>query len=168
MQISVASIETRGGICTCLQWPFRLFFLGDDLYDKGSNLEYRTSHAVLDVSLKIEPRLCVNLVVIYWDHSAASKCHKCYNFEGTVYSSGHFWSMRYEYKTVSVMAITLDLFWLSILELCHNLLYYNWCSQYIVLRQTVYIWIPDWLTPFLLLFVFRTLMLDQTCYWILV
>jgi hypothetical protein len=52
-----------------------LFVTDDDLYDKGGNLEYRTSHAVLDVSLKIEPHLCVNVYVVYWAHIAVSKCH---------------------------------------------------------------------------------------------
>jgi hypothetical protein len=51
----------------CLFWlqrQFRLIFPGGDGFDKRDNFEYRTSHVVLDVSLKREPRLYVNLAAV--------------------------------------------------------------------------------------------------------
>jgi hypothetical protein len=74
---------------------FRLFFLGDNRFDKGSTLEYRTFLAVLDVSLKVEPHPRVNLVVVYRAHSSDLPNAigiKCYNFEGPMNSSGNFCS----------------------------------------------------------------------------
>jgi hypothetical protein len=38
---------------------------GGDLFDKSCNLEYRTSHDVLDVSLKREPYLYVSLAAVH-------------------------------------------------------------------------------------------------------
>jgi hypothetical protein len=54
MQIPVASIETTGGRSACL-WgmPFLTAVVVPFSFWVDSNLEYRTSHAVLDVFMKI-------------------------------------------------------------------------------------------------------------------
>jgi hypothetical protein len=44
-------------------------------HNKSGNVEYRTSHRVLDVSLKREPLLYASLAAVYWVHNAAWKCH---------------------------------------------------------------------------------------------
>jgi hypothetical protein len=41
------------------------FFPGSGHLDKSGNLEYRTSHEILDVSLKREPHLYVSLAAAY-------------------------------------------------------------------------------------------------------
>jgi hypothetical protein len=71
VQIPVASTETRevglrgcGGCLFVLQLQFHHIFPSGDRFDKGGNLEYKTSLGVLDVSLKREPRLYVSLAAV--------------------------------------------------------------------------------------------------------
>jgi hypothetical protein len=70
MKRGEVGLHDCGGCLSWLQRQFRLFFPGDNRFDKSGNLECRTSHVVLDVSLKREPHLYVSLAAVYWAHGA--------------------------------------------------------------------------------------------------